>query len=125
MAKIISASLSLDALSELKELETSLALGGRSETIRAAIHSLAHETAQHARLKGTVHALLIVTHAHAKGIATAVHKHEAVITTHLHQHVRERCVEIFVLEGNADKVTALVSALTQNKQVKQVKLVVV
>ncbi len=125
MAEIVSVSLQKDSLVEIEKLQKELELKGRSELIRLAISALLRETNENLKLKGNINALLIVTHKHHDGIVKIIHSNEELVLTHMHQHVEEKCVEIFLLKGSAEEILSLHKKLLKNKNVLGVKLVLV
>jgi CopG family transcriptional regulator, nickel-responsive regulator len=125
MAEIISFSIPEESIGEIEKLQEKLGLKGRSELIRAALRSLTNETTEHSKLNGTVNAVLIVTHAHNDSLEELIHKFDELVKTHMHQHVGKKCVELFLLDGKAEKIRNLYNALLKNKHVLGTKLVVV
>jgi metal-responsive CopG/Arc/MetJ family transcriptional regulator len=125
MAEIVSISIPKGSAGEIEALQKTLGLKGRSELIRTAVRSLANETKGLGVLKGTVNALLVVTHAHNEGIGKIFHQNEKLIATHVHQHIGEKCVEIFLLKGEAVKIRIFSNALLRDKHVLGAKLVIV
>ena len=127
MSTIISASLTKDDLAQLDAVQEQLGFSGRSETIRAGIRALAAEQKERSKLSGSLEASLLVLHDEhgAKDITRAIHEFQDVIKTHLHHHVgSERCLEILVLKGNAEKIKTLVETVQASKAARTVRLVV-
>lgn len=122
MAKIVSVSLLEDSVEQLNSLQKQLGLKGKSETIRAALKSLENETKDAQKMKGIVQVFLLVTHEHAN-LVNLVHQEKVTVLTHLHQHVKERCVEVFLLSAPAESVRVLLSVLAKNKKVLATKIV--
>jgi CopG family transcriptional regulator, nickel-responsive regulator len=109
---------------EIDELGKALGLKGRSELVRAALRSLENETKEHAKLKGKVNAVLVVSHEHNDSLEEILHHNDALVKTHMHQHVGKKCVEIFLLDGPAEQIRILYNTLSKNKHVLSAKLVV-
>jgi len=125
MAKILSFSLNDETNDALLEIQKTLNFSGRSETMRAAIRALVKENESLSKLKGDVSVVLVLTHAHQNNIAKLVHKYEGVVVTHIHQHVKERCVEIFLLKGNANKIKEIFQVVSKTKGIIEAKVVII
>jgi CopG family nickel-responsive transcriptional regulator len=125
MSTIISASLDDEALATLEELRTNYGFSGRSETIRKAVQSLADEDASLTDLEDTVEAVVVLVHENAP-VQDIIHASEEVVKTHLHNHLDTgNCLELFILRGNADRVTGLYRELKGEKSVAKSKITVV
>ncbi len=124
--EIISMSLKPEILEEIDSLTGEMGFSGRSETIRAGIKALVNEKKERQKLKGEINASLIVVHEHAKNMGKIAHEKQEVIVSHLHNHLdNDKCIDIFVLKGDAKKIRMLVEDMQKNKGVEQVKLAVV
>ena len=123
---IVSISLNDEILSELDKLQKSMGFSGRSEAIRAGIRSFVSEEKQQSSLEGNIHAILLVVHNDefdhiVSGIA---HRFEDLIITHLHSKIeKEKCMELFVIDGDAEKITTMTRDFHTNKNMDTVKLV--
>ncbi len=124
MAEIVSFSMPGESAAEIDELQKILGLKGRSELVRAALRSLGNEAKEHSKLKGKVNAVLVVSHEHHDSLEKILHSNDEMVKTHMHQHVGKKCIEIFLIEGTAEKIRALYSELAKNKHVSGTKLVV-
>jgi len=123
---IVSISLNDEILSELDKLQSSLGFSGRSEAIRAGIRTFVSEEKQKSDLSGNIHAILLVVHNdefdHA--VSGITHNFEDLITTHLHSKIdKEKCMELFVIDGDAEKVSTMTKDFQINKNMDTVKLV--
>ncbi|MFA5931096.1 MAG: nickel-responsive regulator 1 [archaeon] len=123
MAKILSFSLNDASYAELEVLYKNLGFSGKSETIRAALRALSKENESISKLKGNMSAILVITHQHDEGITSRVHKYDSVVVTHIHQHVRDKCVEIFMLKGSAKTIQELFKSVSKAKSIFDIKLV--
>jgi len=124
---IISVSIDKETLFELSQLERELGFSGRSEAVRSAVATLISENKQRKKLTGTVKAVLLAAHGESvEERATNVkHSFEDVIATQIHSNLRRgKCLEIFVLDGNAERVKEFVAKMQSNKGMEYVKLVV-
>lgn len=124
---IISISLNNEILSEVDKLKKSMGFSGRSEIIRAGIRNLISEERQRSNLSGLIHAILVVVHdEESEQIVTGIkHSYEDLIDTHLHSKIDgNKCMELFLLRGQADKVDVMIKDFKTNRKMDHVKLVV-
>ena len=123
---IVSISLNDEILSELDKLQTSMGFSGRSEAIRAGIRAFVSEEKQKADLEGNIHAILLVVHNDEFDhvVSGITHNFEDLITTHLHSKIeKEKCMELFLIDGDAEKVSTMTKDFQINKNMDTVKLV--
>ncbi len=123
---IVSISLNNEILSELDKLQSSMGFSGRSEAIRAGIRTFVSEEKQKADLAGNIHAILLVVHNDEFDhvVSGITHNFEDLITTHLHSKIeKEKCMELFVMNGDAEKVSTMTKDFQINKNMDTVKLV--
>ena len=123
---IVSISLNDEILSELDKLQTSMGFSGRSEAIRAGIRTFVSEEKQKADLSGNIHAILLVVHNDQFDhvVSGITHNFEDLITTHLHSKIeKEKCMELFLINGDAQKVSTMTKDFQTNKNMDTVKLV--
>jgi CopG family nickel-responsive transcriptional regulator len=123
---IISISLNQEILSELDKLQKTMGFSGRSEAIRAGIRTFVSEEKQKLELAGNIHAILLVVHNDEFDhvVSGIKHNFEDLITTHLHSKIEgEKCMELFVIDGDAQKVSTITRDFQINKNMDTVKLV--
>ncbi len=123
---IVSISLNNDILSEIDNLKKSMGFSGRSEAIRAGIRNFVSETKQNTELSGKVHAILLVVHNDEFDhiVSGIKHNFEDLITTHLHSKIEgDKCMELFVIDGEAERVSIITKDFQTNKKMDTVKLV--
>ena len=123
---IVSISLNDEILSELDKLQSSMGFSGRSEAIRAGIRTFVSEEKQKADLAGNIHAILLVVHNNEFDhiVSGITHNFEDLITTHLHSKIeKEKCMELFLIDGDAEKVSTMTKDFQTNKNMDTVKLV--
>jgi CopG family nickel-responsive transcriptional regulator len=123
---IVSISLNAEILAELENLQKSMGFSGKSEVIRACIRNFVAEEKQKGELHGNIHAILLVVHNDEfDNIVTGIkHNFEYLITTHLHSKIEgEKCMELFVLDGDAERVDTFTKDFQTNKKMDSVKLV--
>ena len=123
---IVSISLNEEILAELDKLQISMGFSGRSEAIRAGIRAFVSEEKQKSDLEGNIHGILLVVHNDEFDhvVSGITHNFEYLITTHLHSKIdKEKCMELFVIDGDAEKVSTMTRDFQINKNMDTVKLV--
>lgn len=123
---IVSISLNPEILSELDKLQKTMGFSGRSEAIRAGIRTFVSEEKQKSELTGNIHAILLVVHNDEFDhvVSGIKHNFEDLITTHLHSKIEgEKCMELFVINGDAERVSTITKDFQVNKNMDTVKLV--
>ena len=123
---IVSISLNQEILSELDKLQKTMGFSGRSEAIRAGIRTFVSEEKQKSQLTGNIHAILLVVHNDEFDhvVSGIKHNFEDLITTHLHSKIDgEKCMELFVIDGDAERVSTITKDFQVNKNMDTVKLV--
>ncbi len=122
---IISVSIDPQTLQKLDQLSSELQLSGRSEAMRRAINHLVSETSQTQKLKGHTDCVLLVFHKHsAENVVTSLkHKFEDAIKTQLHANMHEgKCMELFLLEGPAERIKEMARSFHGSKKIDYTKL---
>ena len=123
---IVSISLTDEILKEIDTLQKNLGFSGRSDAIRAGIRSFVSEEKQKENLSGNVNAILLVVHndEYDNQVNGIKHSYEDLITTHLHSKIEgDKCMELFMLKGEADSVSSITKDFQINKKMDTVKLV--
>jgi|TARA_Y100000590_G_C15447696_1_gene911435 CopG family nickel-responsive transcriptional regulator len=123
---IVSISLTEEILREIDSLQKNLGFSGRSDAIRAGIRSFVSEEKQKENLSGNVNAILLVVHndEYDNQVNGIKHSYEDLITTHLHSKIEgDKCMELFMLKGEADSVSSITKDFQINKRMDTVKLV--
>jgi CopG family nickel-responsive transcriptional regulator len=123
---IVSISLNQEILSELDKLQKTMGFSGRSEAIRAGIRTFVSEEKQKSELAGNIHAILLVVHNDEFDhvVSGIKHNFEDLITTHLHSKIEgKKCMELFVIDGDAERVSTITKDFQVNKNMDTVKLV--
>ena len=125
---IVSISLNDEILAELDKLQKSMGFSGRSEAIRAGIRTFVSDEKQKSELSGNIHAILLVVHndEYDHVVSGITHNFEDLITTHLHSKIeKEKCMELFLIDGDAEKVSTMTRNFQTNKNMDTVKLVAI
>ena len=115
-----------EILKEIDSLQKNLGFSGRSDAIRAGIRSFVSEEKQKENLSGNVNAILLVVHndEYDNQVNGIKHSYEDLITTHLHSKIEgDKCMELFMLKGEADSVSSITKDFQINKRMDTVKLV--
>ncbi|MDC0169895.1 CopG family ribbon-helix-helix protein [Candidatus Nitrosopelagicus sp.] len=123
---IVSISLNDEILKQIDNLQKNLGFSGRSDAIRAGIRSFVSEEKQKEDLSGNVNAILLVVHndEYDNQVTGIKHSYEDLITTHLHSKIEgDKCMELFMLKGEANLVTDITKDFQTNKKMDTVKLV--
>ena len=123
---IVSISLNDEILKQIDNLQKSLGFSGRSDAIRAGIRSFVSEEKQKEDLSGNVNAILLVVHndEYDNQVTGIKHSYEDLITTHLHSKIEgDKCMELFMLKGEANLVTDITKDFQTTKKMDTVKLV--
>jgi CopG family transcriptional regulator, nickel-responsive regulator len=123
---IVSVSLNDEILNEMSRLQKSLGFTGRSEIIRASVRTMLSEERKKQDLVGNVHAIFLVIHDEKSDdqINEIGHAYDKLINTHLHNKIdKDRCLEIFVLKGDANQVRNMTKRFQSNKKMDNVKLI--
>ena len=123
---IVSISLNDEILKQIDNLQKNLGFSGRSDAIRAGIRSFVSEEKQKEDLSGNVNAILLVVHndEYDNQVTGIKHSYEDLITTHLHSKIEgDKCMELFMLKGEANLDTDITKDFQTNKKMDTVKLV--
>ncbi|GIS73900.1 MAG: nickel-responsive regulator 1 [Nitrosopumilaceae archaeon] len=123
---IVSISLNDEILKQIDNLQSTMGFSGRSDAIRAGIRSFVSEEKQKQDLSGEVNAILLVVHndEYDNEVNGIKHSYEDLITMHLHNKIDgEKCMELFILKGESEKVTEITKNFQINKKKDTIKLV--
>ena len=126
MATIISMSLNETLLKEIDSITKSMGFSGRSEAIRAGMRSLVLEHKQQVKLHGVIDASLLLVHneQYSGEVSLIRHNYLDIIKTQIHNHLENhKCLEIFVLKGDAKKIVGLLNEFETTKKIEFVKLI--
>lgn len=123
---IISVSLNETILREIDAMRHDMGFSGRSELIRAGIRTYVQEAKQQSSINGDQSAVLLVVHENEfdDQVAGITHEYEDLVRTHLHNKIDgDRCIELFVLDGDGERIRQLTRDFSTNKKMDTVKLV--
>lgn len=125
MLTIVSVSLNDDILHEVDKLQKTLGFSGRSEIVRAGIRNLLAEERDRQNLTGNLYAILMVIHDEKSDdqVSEMRHDYDKLIGTHIHNKIDgDRCLEIFMLKGEAEDIRDMTKKFQSNKKMDHVKL---
>jgi CopG family nickel-responsive transcriptional regulator len=111
----------------MEKLQKLLGFSGRSEIVRAGVRNLLSEERTRQDLTGLLHALLLAIHDEKSDeeMTELRHAYDKLINTHLHSKIdRDRCLEIFLLKGDANEIRDMIKKFQSNKKIDNVKLIV-
>ncbi len=124
---IVSISLNDTILKEIDRIQNALGYSGRSEVIRAGARLLISESKEKERLIGKINSTLLLIHSQdMEDVVTEIkHRFEDITKTQIHSHLREnKCLELFVLDGDADRIKEMVRLFQTSRKMDYVKLIV-
>jgi CopG family nickel-responsive transcriptional regulator len=124
---IISISLTDEILNEIDRLQKELGFSGRSEVMRAGARMLLADNKEKEALEGRLNSVLLLIHAQkVEDMVTEIkHEFEDIISTQTHNHLREdKCLEVFILEGDAARIKQLVRLFQTSGKMDYVKLLI-
>jgi CopG family transcriptional regulator, nickel-responsive regulator len=125
---IISISLNENLLQEIDDLKDEIGFSGRSEVIRASARMLIADNKDKKDLKGSINSILVLIHSkNAEDKVTEIkHDFEDIINTQIHSHLKEdKCMELFILEGEAQRMNNLSKLFQTSRKMDYVNLIVV
>jgi CopG family transcriptional regulator, nickel-responsive regulator len=123
---IVSVSLNEEILSEVDKLQKTLGFSGRSEIVRAGLRNLLADEKERQNLSGSLFAVLLAVHDEKSDdqVTTMQHDYDRLITTHIHNKIDgDRCLEIFLIKGEADEIKDMTKKFQSNKKMDHVKLI--
>jgi CopG family transcriptional regulator, nickel-responsive regulator len=123
---IVSLSFPDSMLKEMDDLQKSSGFTGRSELVRSAIRFMLEDAREKATLSGEMNGLIVVTHdeEEEEPVTKLKHMYEDIIRTHIHSKTKtSTCIELFIVQGDAKKVTAMAKAFQAEDAMKSTKMI--
>lgn len=123
---IVSISLNDEIVAELDKMQKALGFSGRSEIVRAGIRTLLAEEKDRQSLSGSLYAILLAVHDEKSDdqVVQMEHEYDKLIGTHIHNKIDgDRCMEIFLLRGDASEIKNMTKKFQTNKKMDHVKLI--
>jgi CopG family nickel-responsive transcriptional regulator len=124
---IISISLRDEILEEIDRLQKELGFSGRSGVIRAGARMLLADNKEKEKLEGRLNSVLLLIHTpKVEDTVTEIkHDFEDIISTQIHNHLKgDKCIEVFILEGDAARIKQLVRSFQTSGKMDCVKLII-
>ena len=124
---IISVSLNDQILKDIEKIQHKQGYSGRSEVIRTGIRMLISDNKNSDSLTGLINSVLLIIHNHESENEVSEIKHvfKDITKTQLHNHFeKEKCLEIFVLQGEAERIKEMYRLFNTNKKMDIVKLII-
>ncbi len=98
----------------------------RSEIVRQALRTFIRESKSLRELEGQIAASITIIYergARKEQISEIQHSFGSIISTYLHAHIDEDyCIEVIVVNGEAERIRKLVEAFRTNEQINQIKV---
>lgn len=125
--RVISLSCNEALLIEIDKLIEIMKFSNRSEVFRAAIRKFIVDEKENTKLSGDISAILILLHSHQyENFVTSVKhkmKFEKIIKTQIHHNAgNEMCLEMFILEGDAQIIIEMLNIFQTNQNIEYIKL---
>lgn len=124
---VISVSINEKMLEEIDKIQKEFGFSGRSEVIRAGTRMLIADKKEKEDLTGVINSLLLLIHTQdVESVVTKIkHDFEDITNTQIHSHLKGgKCLEIFVLNGDAERIKKFVELFQVSGKMDYVKLIV-
>jgi CopG family nickel-responsive transcriptional regulator len=112
----------------LDEVQKTVGFSKRSEMIRAALRMMVEDIRAKNSITGATNAVIIVTHDKDNEVTVTKLKHEFedIVKTHVHSKVgKYNCVELFLLEGDGQKIAQMARLFERDRSIRSIKLVTI
>ena len=120
---VVSISLTDRNLETLDMLQKTYGLTGRSEAVRVCIRSAEAEVRERGVLQGDVEGVLITIHM-TEGADENTHEYQEIVTTQVHSHLKNgKCLDVFLIRGDAEAVKTMLAGLQSSEQMEYVKFI--
>ncbi|MFW3146470.1 MAG: CopG family ribbon-helix-helix protein [Thermoplasmatota archaeon] len=123
---VISVSVTEKNLDVIDRMQEIYGLSGRSEAVRACLRTAEDEVRDREGLSGHIEGVLIVVHeSHSSPDLDDIrHVYQELITTQIHSHLKnERCLEVFIVNGEAGRIKDMISRFRGKDELDYVKFV--
>lgn len=125
---IISLSLPDEMVDRLDRLIERLEYKGRSELMRAALRDFLKSNAEEERMKGNVHAIIVLGYPERmeRDLSEIRHQHNDLVKSLLHAHTHsQRCTTILQCEGPDQRLRKLLAELRGLRHLESIQVTVV
>ena len=124
--KVISLSCNNELINKIDKFIKLLGFSNRSEIFRAAIRKFIMDEKERITLTGNISAILILLHSHQNENFVTSIKHEEkfknIIKTQIHHNAGiDKCLEMFILEGESKIMSEMVNIFKTSKNIEYVK----
>ncbi len=125
MTKIMSFSIDEETAAALEHLEGKLHFRNRSDAIRAAVRALTEEIEELSTLRGVITSVAVIVHDDSSDSSLEKLKHEFqdIVVTQVHNYFSGKCIEVFVLNGQAKRIIGFAKELKNKPKFTYAKLV--
>ncbi|HVL87631.1 MAG TPA: CopG family ribbon-helix-helix protein [Candidatus Thermoplasmatota archaeon] len=122
---VVSVSLPESLVEETDRLIARRGFAGRSEVVRAALREFLAAASQETERKGRRAATLTLVYpeGHERHIGEIRHAFNDIVKSMVHSHTGEDCIEVFVLQGDADRIRAFSERLRNYRESRLVQTV--
>ncbi|MFC2162132.1 CopG family ribbon-helix-helix protein [Candidatus Altiarchaeota archaeon] len=123
---VISVSLPEQAVSELDDIVRDGGFKGRSDAIRNSISLLSKDLQESKSIDGNINGVLVLIHEerHEQAFSKARHEFEEVIKTSIHNQLGNgKCLELFLLDGEAENVANLLKVMRKCGRADYLRLI--
>jgi CopG family nickel-responsive transcriptional regulator len=124
---VISISVNEKILEEIDRIQEELGFSGRSEVIRAGARMLIADAREKEKFAGEINSILLLIHnQEVESVVTLIkHDFEDITNTQIHSHLKGgKCLEIFILDGEAERIKELMGQFLISGKMEYVKLIV-
>lgn len=121
---IISLSVDTETLETIEKVRKQLHFSGRSELVRTCVTEFLKQHDALSELTGHVEGVLTLINEEKYESETSnlLHEFKHLVKTHLHNHLSShQCLQVLIVEGEAKRITALISALKSSSKIKHVE----
>lgn len=123
---IISVSLTEKNIDVIDRMQEAFGLKGRSEAIRTCLRSTEDEIREREGLVGEIEGVFVVVHEthNSRHLDHIRHDFREIIETQIHSHLKnDKCLEVFIINGNAEEVRQLITEFRSTDDIDYVKFV--
>jgi CopG family nickel-responsive transcriptional regulator len=125
---IVSVSINEKLLHDIDSIKNEMGFSGRSDVIRASARMLIADNREKSTMTGETDSVLTLIHSQEAEdkVSDIKHDYEDIINTQIHTHLKEhKCLEIFILDGDVQRMYQLAKTFQTSKKMDYVKLTVV
>jgi CopG family nickel-responsive transcriptional regulator len=125
---IVSVSINEKLLEDIDSIKNEMGFSGRSDVIRASARMLIADNREKSTMTGETDSVLTLIHSQdaEDKVSDIKHDYEDIINTQIHTHLKEhKCLEIFILDGDVQRMYQLAKTFQTSKKMDYVKLTVV